>query len=331
MNAVSLPQLPEVVYTPIGSEVFRGLTSRPKTLSPWLFYDEQGSRLFEQITELDEYYLTRTERGIFQANAEAIIAAAAAPTANGSERNLTVIELGAGTATKTGLLLQAAVRRQQTVTYHPIDVSESALQEAERNLTAAIPGLTFEPRVGDYTDGLGDLPAGATRRLVLYIGSSLGNFEPPDARQLLRTIRKQLAPGDMLLLGVDMVKDIATLIAAYDDSRGVTAAFNRNVLARINRELGADFDLMKFRHRVRWNGEHSRIEMHLESLVAHEVSIPSLDLALGFRRGETIHTENSYKFSVEGVQRLLAQAGFTAVNNWTDPHHWFGVFLARVQ
>ena len=331
MNAVSLPQLPEVVYTPIGSEVFRGLTSRPKTLSPWLFYDEQGSRLFEQITELDEYYLTRTERGIFQANAEAIIAAAAAPTANGSERNLTVIELGAGTATKTGLLLQAAVRRQQTVTYHPIDVSESALQEAERNLTAAIPGLTFEPRVGDYTDGLGDLPAGATRRLVLYIGSSLGNFEPPDARQLLRTIRKQLAPGDMLLLGVDMVKDIATLIAAYDDSRGVTAAFNRNVLARINRELGADFDLMKFRHRVCWNGEHSRIEMHLESLVAHEVSIPSLDLTIGFRRGETIHTENSYKFSVEGVQRLLAQAGFTAVNNWTDANHWFGVFLARVQ
>jgi dimethylhistidine N-methyltransferase len=331
MNAVTLlPQLPEVVYTPIGSEVFRGLTSRPRTLSPWLFYDEQGSRLFEQITELDEYYLTRTERGIFQANADDIIAAAAAPTPGGQERDLTVIELGAGTATKTGLLLQAAARRQHRVTYHPIDVSESALQEAKRNLTAAIPGLAFEPRVGDYTDGLGEISAGATRRLVLYIGSSLGNFEPPDASKLLRTVRNQLAPGDMLLLGVDMVKDISTLIAAYDDARGVTAAFNRNVLARINRELSADFDLMKFRHRVRWNGEHSRIEMHLESLVAHEVLIPSLDLTVGFRRGETIHTENSYKFTIAGAQELLAHAGFTLVSNWTDPQQWFGVFLARV-
>lgn len=330
MNAVTLPQLPEVVYTPIGSEVFRGLTSRPRTLSPWLFYDEQGSRLFEEITELDEYYLTRTERAIFQENADAIIASAAAPTTNGLERDLTVIELGAGTATKTGLLLEAAVRRQQKVIYHPIDVSESALQEAERNLTEAIPGLIFEPRVGDYTHGLGEIAGDSTRRLVLYIGSSLGNFEPSDARQLLRTVRNQLAPGDMLLLGVDMVKDISTLIAAYDDARGVTAAFNRNVLARINRELGADFDLMKFRHRVRWNGEHSRIEMHLESLVAHEVSIPSLDLTIGFRRGETIHTENSYKFTVEHTRHLFAQTGFTVVNNWTDPQQWFGVFLARV-
>lgn len=330
MNAVTLPQLPEVVYTPTGSEVFRGLTSRPRTLSPWLFYDEQGSQLFEQITELDEYYLTRTERSIFQANADAIIAAAAAPTANGLARELTVVELGAGTATKTGLLLKAAGRRQQNVVYRPIDVSESALQEAERNLTEAIPGLTFEPRVGDYTDGLGEMAAGNTRRLVLYIGSSLGNFEPPDARQLLRTVRKQLAPGDMLLLGVDMVKDISTLIAAYDDAQGVTAAFNRNILARINRELGADFDLMKFRHRVRWNGEHSRIEMHLESLIAHEVSIPLLDLKIGFRRGETIHTENSYKFTIEGARHLLAQTGFSVVNRWMDPKQWFGVFLARV-
>lgn len=330
MNAVSLPQLPEVVYTPIGSEVFRGLTSRPRTLSPWLFYDEEGSRLFEHITQLDEYYLTRTERAIFHAHADDIVAAASAPTLHGLHRDLALIELGAGTATKTGLLLQAAARRQKTVTYHAIDVSESALQQAERHLTAHIPGLAFASRVGDYTEGLGNLPADGARRLVLYIGSSLGNFEPPDARQLLRTVRNQLAPGDMLLLGVDLVKDISTLIAAYDDASGVTAAFNRNVLARINRELGADFDLMKFRHRVRWNGESSRIEMHLESLVAHEVSIPSLDLSLGFRRGETIHTENSYKFSIDGVRHLLAQTGFTIVDHWTDPRDWFGVFLARV-
>jgi L-histidine Nalpha-methyltransferase len=330
MNAVTLPQLPEATYTPLGSEVYRGLTTRPRTLSPWLFYDQEGSRLFEQITELDEYYLTRTERGIFKANADAIIAAASAPTAHGFERDLTVIELGAGTATKTGLLLHAAARRQDGVTYHAIDVSESALHEAHQNLTAAIPGVTFESRVGDYTDGLGEIPADGTRRLVLYIGSSLGNFEPADARQLLRNVCNQLAPGDMLLLGVDLVKDIPTLVAAYDDAGGVTAAFNRNVLARIDRELGADFDLMKFRHKVRWNGEHSRIEMHLESLMAHEVSIPSLELSLAFRRGETIHTENSYKFTADGAQRLLAQTGFTVVETWTDPHRWFGVFLARV-
>jgi dimethylhistidine N-methyltransferase len=330
MNAVTLPQLPAAAYTALGSEVFRGLTSRPRTLSPWLFYDQEGSHLFEQITELDEYYLTRTERGIFQTNAAAIIAAASAPTPHGQQRDLTVIELGAGTATKTGLLLRAAVRRQEAVTYYAIDVSASALDQAQRHLTAAIPGVTFESRVGDYTRGLGEIPADGTRRLVLYIGSSLGNFEPADARELLRDVRNQLAPGDMLLLGVDMVKDIPTLIAAYDDARGVTAAFNRNVLARINRELGADFDLMKFRHKVRWNGERSRIEMHLESLLAHEVTIPSLDLTLAFRRGETIHTENSYKFTVEGAQHLLAQTGFTIVDHWTDPRRWFGVFLARV-
>jgi L-histidine Nalpha-methyltransferase len=330
MNAVTLPQLPEGAYTSLGSEVYRGLTSRPRTLSPWLFYDQEGSHLFEQITELDEYYLTRTERGIFQANADAIIAAAAAPTPHGLQRDLTVIELGAGTATKTGLLLEAAVRRQEAVTYYGIDVSESALHQAHQNLTAAIPGVTFESRVGDYTEGLGEIPADGTRRLVLYIGSSLGNFEPTDASQLLRDIRNQLAPGDMLLLGVDMVKDIPTLIAAYDDQRGITAAFNRNMLARINRELGADFDLKKFRHKVRWNGERSRIEMHLESLMAHEASIPSLDLSLTFRRGETIHTENSYKFTIDSAHHLLAQAGFTVVENWTDPRRWFGVFLARV-
>lgn len=330
MNAVTLPQLPEAVYTALGSEVFRGLTSRPRALSPWLFYDQEGSHLFEQITELDEYYLTRTERSIFQDNAAAIIAAASAPTPHGQQRDLTVIELGAGTATKTGLLLRAAVRRQEAVTYYAIDVSASALDQAQHNLTAAIPGVTFESRVGDYTNGLGEIPADGTRRLVLYIGSSLGNFEPADARELLRDVRNQLAPGDMLLLGVDLVKDIPTLIAAYDDARGVTAAFNRNVLARINRELGADFDLMKFRHKVRWNGERSRIEMHLESLIAHDVAIPSLDLTLAFRRGETIHTENSYKFNIEGAQQLLAQTGFTVVDHWTDPRHWFGVFLARV-
>ncbi len=329
MNALSRPVLNEAACTPMGAEVLRGLSARPRSLSPWLFYDEKGSELFEQITELDEYYVTRTERAIFAEQADSILAAAAAPTPNGLQRDLSLIELGAGTATKTGLLLSAAARRQARVPYHAIDVSSSALDAARQHLTT-IPGVQFSSQVADYTDGLGQIPANGTRRMVLYIGSSFGNFERLDGRQLLRSISNQLSPGDLLLLGVDLVKDVPTLIAAYDDASGVTAAFNRNVLTRINRELGADFDLIKFRHKVRWNGEQSRIEMHLESLIAHEVTIPSLDLSVSFRRGETIHTENSYKFTVDGMRQLLSQTGFHVADVWTDPQHWFGVFLARV-
>lgn len=330
MNAATLPQLPEAAYTALGSDVYRGLTSRPKTLSPWLFYDAEGSRLFEEITELDEYYVTRTERSILTEHADDMLERAGAHSGHGTSRELMLIELGAGTATKTGLLLSAAVRRQEAVSYHAIDVSETALEEAKQRIQDQIPGVTVQTRVGDYTDGLGQIESNGARKLVLYIGSSMGNFEPSAAQQLLKDVRKQLAPGDMLLLGVDLVKDIATLIAAYDDAKGVTAEFNKNVLVRLNSELGADFDLKKFRHKVRWNGDQSRIEMHLESLIAQEVAIPALELRIAFRRGETIHTENSYKFTPEQVTDLLTHAGYGVVHGWSDPHRWFGVFLARV-
>jgi L-histidine N-alpha-methyltransferase len=330
MNSAALPRLPEAAYSAIGMEVYRGLTARPKRLSPWLFYDAEGSRLFEAITALPEYYLTRTERGILAEHAEEMVRLASAPTAHGQERRLTVVELGAGTAAKTGLLLRAAVERQGQVRYHAIDVSETALEEARRRIEAEIPGVEVCPRVADYTEGLGKVEAGGTRRLVLYIGSSMGNFEPGNARELLCDVRKQLAPGDMLLLGVDLVKDVATLVAAYDDAAGVTAAFNRNVLGRLNRELEADFEVERFRHRVRWNGAESRIEMHLESLAAQQVEIAALELTVRFRRGETIHTENSYKFSRERAQGLLQDAGYQPIQCWTDEKAWFGTFLARV-
>src|SRR5580704_14581167 len=235
MHVLSCPHLSEAAQTPLGSEVYRGLTARPKTLSPWLFYDAQGSELFEQITELPEYYPTRTERSILSAHADEIVAAAA-----GCEQ-LAMIELGAGTATKTGLLLKAAVRRQSEVTYHAIDVSGTALDEAKQRIEAELEGVAVVPRVCDYTEGLGQIDAGGERRMVLYIGSSIGNFEPTDALQILRDMRKDLTPGDKLLLGVDMVKDTELLLAAYDDAAGVTAAFNKNVLTRINREFGANF------------------------------------------------------------------------------------------
>ncbi len=322
MHVLSCPHLPEAAQTPLGSEVYRGLTAPLKTLSPWLFYDAQGSELFEQITELPEYYPTRTERSILSAHADEIVAAAA-----GCEQ-LAMIELGAGTATKTGLLLKAAVKRQSEVTYHAIDVSGTALDEAKRRIEAELDGVAVVPRVGDYTEGLGQIDVDGQRRMVLYIGSSIGNFEPADALQLLRDIRKELKPGEKLLLGVDMVKDREILVQAYDDAAQVTAAFNKNVLTRINRELGANFNLNLFRHRARWSEECWRIEMHLESLIAQTVSIPELELEVKLQRGETIHTENSYKFRDEGVIEMLERADFHLCDHWTDEREWFGVYLA---
>src|ERR1700729_50581 len=305
MSAISLPKLPAIASSPIAVEVLNGLSDRPKTLSPWLFYDQAGSQLFEEITELPEYYVTRTEREILARHADEIVSAAA----QGHE--LSMIELGAGTATKTGLLVNAAVGLQGKVTYYPIDVSETALEEARTRLEAELPEVTVEPIVADYTEGMRQNGASHLgRKLVLYIGSSIGNFSPADALEILRGVRAQLLPGDSLLLGTDMVKDVDTLLAAYDDAAGVTARFNKNVLVRINRDLDANFNPKLFRHRARWNEQHSRIEMHLESLLTQKVVLRALDLEVRFVRGETIHTENSYKFADERVVALLKRAGF---------------------
>jgi dimethylhistidine N-methyltransferase len=316
--------LPEAATTPVGAEVLRGLTATPKTLSPWLFYDEAGSRLFEAITRLPEYYVTRTERSIFAEHADAMLESAGGGTVK-------MIELGAGTASKTGLLLQAATRRQGKVDYVPIDVSRSALAEAKRRLEAEIEGVSVMPRVADYTEGIAEVPAAGARRMVLYIGSSIGNFEPDDAVDVLREVRKRLTAGDLLLLGADRVKERETLLRAYDDEAGITAEFNRNVLVRINRELGANFNPRLFRHRARWNEQESRIEMHLESITAQVVTVPALDLEVRFARGETIHTENSYKFTPEEVARIVERAGFRMERSWTDEREWFGVYLATAQ
>lgn len=316
----------------VASEARAGLTAHPRTLSPWLFYDQSGSHLFEQITALPEYYLTRTERAIFAAHADEILAQA------GDHQTLTLIELGAGTAAKTGLLLAAAVRRQGSVVYQPVDVSESALHEASANIRANIPGVTVRMQVADYTTEslpLNRLPD--TRTLALYIGSSIGNFSPDDAAGVLRNLRSQLLPDDTLLLGADLEpgpnKNIARLLSAYNDAAGVTAAFNLNVLTRLNRELGANFDLTGFRHQSLWNATDSRIEMHLVSLRRQQVRIPANSagsaLTLDFVSGETIHTENSYKFSSNALERLLASTGFEASRSWRDPEDTFAVTLAR--
>jgi dimethylhistidine N-methyltransferase len=314
------------IDTAVAAAVREGLAARPRRLPPWLFYDEAGSRLFDRITELPEYYLTRTERGILAAHAEEIVALAA-----GGER-LRIAELGAGSADKTRLLLAAAVARQGTVVYEPVDVSATALEAARERIEREIAGVSVAPRVEDYTRGL-ELaqPAPGERRLVLYIGSSIGNFDPAQAAGLLQTVRAGLQPGDALLLGVDLVKSEAALLAAYDDAAGVTAAFNLNLLTRLNRELGADFDLEAFAHRAIWNAAQSRIEMHLVSRRAQTVRLPALGLEVAFAAGESIHTENSYKYLPGQAEEMLSAAGFTTAKSWTDAQGWFAVCLARAE
>jgi len=310
----------------VAAAVLTGLRSLPRQLPPWLFYDEAGSRLFEEITELPEYYLTRTERGILAAHAGAMVERAA------DGMRLRIAELGAGSADKTRLLLKAAVERQGTAVYEPIDVSASALDAARERIEREIAGITVAPRVMDYTHGLELEAAGHDeRRLVLYIGSSIGNFDPHEALALLRRVRAGLKAGDGLLLGVDLVKDEAKLLAAYDDAAGVTARFNLNMLARLNRELGADFNPAAFRHRAVWNGMESRIEMHLESVCPQRVRVAALDFEVDFAEGETIHTENSYKYTAALAEQMIATAGFAVVGNWTDERRWFGVWLGRVE
>ena len=346
-TAATLPVPQESAAThAIAEEARRGLTSIPKNLAPWLFYDEAGSRLFEKITALPEYYLTRIERDIFSAHAADIFAmlgcgpspAVSARTVPISARPLSIVELGAGTASKTGILLRALTRVQTSVVYQPIDISPTALDEAREQIERSIPGVTVRPHTANYINQAIPIDRKPrTRVLALYIGSSIGNFSPGEARGILSRLRAQLHPGDALLLGTDLApgrsKSVATLLAAYNDTTGVTAAFNRNILARLNRELGANFRPECFVHRALWNPAHSRIEMHLESLAPQTVEIPANsaggELNLRFRLAESIHTENSYKFNSNSIASLLSASAFAPMRTFTDPQNLFAVTLAE--
>jgi len=316
----------------LAAVVVDGLSRFPKQLPPWLFYDEAGSLLFEDITCLPEYYLTRTERALLERHGGEMIAAAA------GGRRLRVVELGAGSADKTRTLLAAAVRHQGDVEYQPVDVSATALELARERIEEELPGVTVLPQVSDYTQGLELEPCSADEsRLVLWIGSSIGNFAREDAVPLLGRLSEGLCSGDSLLLGVDLApcgtgdsgKSEESLIAAYDDAQGVTAEFNKNLLVRLNRELGADFDLDSFAHEVRWNDGYSRIEMHLRSLREQRARVGELEVE--FEEGETIHTENSCKYRDGEVEAMLSAAGFEATRRWSDAAGWFAVYLARVK
>jgi L-histidine N-alpha-methyltransferase len=305
--------------------VAAGLASTSKSLPAWAFYDREGSELFEQITELPEYYPTRTERRIFRENADEIVAT----MAGDDPSPITVIELGAGTATKSQIILQAVVRRQGRCLYVPVDVSHAALDIAAARLRREEPMVTVKPlplRNREATQRFHQLGG---RRFVLFIGSSIGNFDEADAVELLRSVRRGLRSGEALLLGADAKKPLDVLLPAYDDASGATARFNKNVLARINRELGAEIDLDSFRHVALWNEERSRIEMHLESVRAQTVCVPALDSEFEFRRGERIHTESSHKYSTEQVSRLFRESGFALERSFHDEKRWFGVHVAR--
>jgi L-histidine Nalpha-methyltransferase len=313
-EVVALPQYAE--------EVAEGLLSQPKTLPCKLFYDAVGSALFEEITQLPEYYLTRTELSILKNRADEM--------ARAIEPGVTVVELGAGTAAKTCTLLEALARRQMRVSYVPVDISPAALREARERVQSQLASVLVRPVVADFSSGFGFLNTIPGKKLVLYLGSSIGNFDPDAAVAMLGQIRAQLRDDDALLLGTDLVKSKSILVPAYDDAQGITARFNKNILCRLDRELGANFDLDSFRHVAIWNRQRSRMEIYLESVCSHVVSLRALNLQIPMAKGERIHTENSYKYTMSMVRGMLKPAGFTLDRSWFDEQKRFALHLARV-
>ncbi|MDT7604306.1 MAG: hypothetical protein QOF61_2303 [Acidobacteriota bacterium] len=296
------------------ADVALGLTSRPKQLFPKYFYDELGSHLFEAICLLPEYYLTRAEDEILSHRAGEIASAL------GGEP-LTLVEFGSGSSTKTRHLIDALLRRQSELLYLPVDISVSALEAAADALLETYPRLRVEAYAGDYDAALARLKhdkSARGRTLALFLGSNIGNFDTADAESFLRRVCTVLRAGDALLLGADLKKDAGSLEAAYDDALGVTAAFNLNLLARINRELGANFDPRSFRHVAAYNERAGRVEMYLESTRAQVVNVAAVSLEVRFAAGERIHTENSYKYAPAELDALAAHAGFARGRAWLD-------------
>jgi L-histidine N-alpha-methyltransferase len=298
-------------------DVRAGLSAEEKWLPPKWFYDARGSELFEEITRLPEYYPTRAERAVLVERADEIAALTGAKT---------LIELGSGSSEKTRLLLDACTRRGGLGTFVPLDVSVSALRGSTAQIAADYPGLRVRGIVGDFTRQLDRLPTGG-RRLVAFLGGTIGNLLPAERADFLADMRAALESGDWLLLGTDLVKDPSVIVPAYDDAAGVTAEFNRNVLRVINRELGADFDPEAFAHVARWDPEREWVEMRLRA--EHPMRVRVLDLSVEFAAGEELRTEVSAKFRPQGVAAELAAAGFDVQEFWTDPEGLFGVSLAR--
>jgi L-histidine N-alpha-methyltransferase len=313
-----VPARPGRYREALRADVRAGLTALPKTLPPKYFYDERGSMLFDDITRLPEYYLTRAETSILREHAGEIA---------DLSRCESLVELGSGTSAKTGLLLRALLDRGTLREFVPLDVDSAVLTDATQTLAAQYPGLWLAPFVGDFEHDLHALPPGG-RRMIAFLGSTIGNLEPAARASLLAEVASVLGPGDTFLLGTDLVKDPARLLPAYDDAAGVTAEFNRNVLRVVNRELAADFKPEAFRHVALWDAANEWIEMRLRAASDQRVTISDLDLIVSFAAGEDLRTEISAKFRPEGLRAELGAAGLDTVRFWTDRNGDFGLTLA---
>lgn len=301
------------------ADALLGLTSSPKWLPPKWFYDKRGSDVFEEITRLPEYYPTRVERSILAAHAGDIARRTGAHT---------LVELGSGSSDKTRLLLDALRDEGTLREFVPLDVSETALRDAVAALHTDYPTLGIHGVVGDFTEHLGRIP-GQAPRMVVFLGGTIGNFFPEERATFLGELRDTLEPGEWLLLGTDLVKDPAFLVPAYDDAAGITAEFNRNVLAVLNRELNGDFNIANYEHVANWDAENEWIEMRLRATAAATVNLADLNLEIELAAGEEIRTEISSKFRRDGIERELDAAGFCPDSWWTDPEGRFALCLAR--
>lgn len=310
---------PSRYYEALRSDVRAGLTATPKTLPPKYFYDERGSELFDEITRLPEYYLTRTETAILQERAAEIADLTQCES---------LVELGSGTSAKTRLLIRALRAEGTLQQFVPFDVDPTVLAESSEALAADFPGLKVAPVVGDFESDLTTISARG-RRTIAFLGSTIGNLEPSARASFLKQIGAILRPGDTFLLGTDLVKDVGKLLRAYDDAAGTTADFNRNVLAVVNRELGANFDVDQFQHVAIWDAANEWIEMRLCSARNQRVLVRDLDLTVSFAAGEEMRTEISAKFRPRALAAEIIAAGLETVRFWTDPAGDFGLTLAR--
>jgi L-histidine Nalpha-methyltransferase len=310
---------PSRYYDALRADVRAGLTATPKTLPPKYFYDERGSELFDEITRLPEYYLTRAETAILRERAAEIA---------DLTRCESLVELGSGTSAKTRLLIRALRTEGTLQQFVPFDVDPTVLAESSEALAADFPGLQIAPVVGDFESDLTSISARG-RGTIAFLGSTIGNLEPSARASFLKQIGAILRPGDTFLLGTDLVKDVGRLLRAYDDAAGTTAEFNRNVLAVVNTELGANFDIDQFQHVAIWDAANEWIEMRLRSARDQQVLIRDLDLTVSFAAGEEMRTEISAKFRRSGLAAEIIAAGLEPVRFWTDPAADFGLTLAR--
>lgn len=304
-------------FAGFAEDVRRGLSATPKSLSPKYFYDELGSQLFDAICLTPEYYLTRAENEIIECYADEIVGSLA------DEKIL--LEMGSGSASKTRLIIEALLKKQSHLLFMPVDISASALESSSRILLQSFPRLSIEAYAAEYFDALAVLSKRGLRRrtLALFLGSNISNFGREEAPKFLRALRRVLKTGDALLLGADLKKDRKVLEPAYDDALGLTAAFNLNLLGRVNRELDGNFDLRAFKHKAFYNDEIGRVEIYIESISKQTVKIAKLNLEVQFETGERIHTENSYKYDLSGIAKLANDTGYKCTRTWLDSQQRF--------